>query len=248
MSAGADRTAAGLRCHLCGTEVRRPSFTRGTATWWRCRGCRFVFVHPQPDQRTLDRLYQSAYYGEPREYTGKYLTRWRERVLNIESIARPGRLLDVGCGAGAFLLNALARDWSAWGLEVSKSAITALPEPARSRAVVGRLEAPPFADESLEVLTLFDVIEHVRSPLDFLESARRPLKPGGLLVITTPDVGSWKAQMKRRFWRYFDFERYLHLYHFSDRTLTLALRKTGFEPTRWFRRRGTPLFVAARKL
>lgn len=244
----AERTAVPVHCHLCGAEVRRPWFTRGRATWWRCPGCGFLFVHPQPDQETLDRLYQAAYYGERREYTGKYLTKWRERVLSVESIAEPGHLLDVGCGAGAFLLNALARDWRAWGLEVSHDAISALPEPARSHAVVGRLESAPFADESLDALTLFDVIEHVRSPLDFLGNARRPLKPGGLLVITTPDAGSMKARIKRRFWRYFDFDRYLHLYHFSARTLTLALRKTGFEVTRWFRRRGTPLFVAARKL
>lgn len=236
------------RCALCRAEPARPWFTRGRATWWRCPRCRFLFVHPQPDQQTLERLYESAYYDQTRELGEKHLSMWRARVLALESIVPPGRLLDVGCGAGEFLLTALARDWDVWGLEVSHRAVDSLPEPVRARAIVGTLEALPIEQGSLDVLTLFDVIEHVQTPLDFLDRARAPLKSGGLLAITTPDAGSLKVKLKRRFWRYFDFDRYLHLYHFSARTLELALKETGFEVTRWFRKRGTPLFVAARKL
>lgn len=240
--------AASPTCHLCGVEARRPWFTRGRATWWRCPACGFLYVHPQPEPAVLDRLYEVAYYDEVREYTGRYMEKWRARVLEVESLSEAGRLLDVGCGAGAFLLNAVARGWDAWGLEVSHSAVASLPEPARSRAVVGTLEACPFPGATMDVLTLFDVIEHVRAPVEFLDAARGPLKNGGLLVITTPDAGSWKAKIKRRFWRYFEFDRYLHLYHFSARTLALAIEKCGFQVTHWFRKRGTPLFVAARKL
>ncbi len=116
-----------------------------------------------------------------------------------------------------------------------------------ARVVVGRLEHSPFREQSFDALTYFDVIEHVAEPEKFLASGRQLLTPGGTLVITTPDAGCFKARVKRRFWRYFDFDRYLHLYHFNARTLDLALSNAGFEVHHWFRRSGTPLFVAARK-
>jgi 2-polyprenyl-3-methyl-5-hydroxy-6-metoxy-1,4-benzoquinol methylase/predicted RNA-binding Zn-ribbon protein involved in translation (DUF1610 family) len=236
------------RCTLCGTDVPRPWFTRRRATWWRCPACGLLLVHPQPEREALAELYEAAYYTKPKDHSPKNLRKWGDRVRTIETVCPPCRVLDVGCGGGEFLTNALKRGWEAWGLELAAGAVKAMPEPVQRRVTVGTLEEAPFPEESFDALTYFDVIEHVRDPLHFLRSGRRYLRRDGMLVITTPDAGSLKARLKGRFWKYLDFNRYLHLYHFSAETLERALTATGFEVARWFRRTGTPLFLAARKL
>jgi len=131
---------------------------------------------------------------------------------------------------------------------VAFGALTTLPSALKARIAVGALRDAPFRDASFDALTYFDVIEHMREPVEFLRWGRRFLRTGGTLVVTTPDARSLKALIKGRRWKYLDFDRYLHLYHFSASTMGRALSAGGFEVVRWFRRRGTPLFVAARKV
>ncbi len=234
-------------CALCQAVIATPHFTKARTAWWKCPECGLLFVHPQPDPKTLAALYEATYYAQPTDRTTRNLQRWRNRVATIGAECPPGKVLDVGCGRGEFLVSALERGWDAWGLEVSASAVSQLPEQLRFRAVVGSLPNAPFPDGSFDALTFFDVLEHVRQPISFLASGRRLLKSGGCLIITTPDAGSFKARVRGRFWKYFTFERYLHLYHFSANTLELSLIAAGFEVARWFKREGTPLFMVARK-
>lgn len=235
------------KCSLCEATVRRPWLRRGSVTWWKCPGCGLLFVHPQPDDETLDRLYETAYYDAPSNYSSRKLQTWSDRVEAIGRVCRPCRVLDVGCGRGEFLMAALDSGWDAWGLEVADSAVRQLPDSLRQRITIGRLEDSPFERESFEALTYFDVIEHVRDPVEFLTRGRLLLKPRGCLVITTPNAATVKARLKGRRWKYLEFERYLHLYHFTPHTMELALKKAGFEVASWITRSWTPLWVVSRK-
>jgi SAM-dependent methyltransferase len=234
-------------CPLCRTTIAHPAFRRG-ATWWHCPGCGLFFVHPQPDERALSRLYRTTYYSSPGDDSSKSAALWNERLAAIERVHPPGKVLDVGCGRGQFISAAREHDWDAWGLEVTTDAIENLPKRIRPWVAVGRLESPPFAEEFFDALTLFDVIEHVRQPVEFLRHCHRLLKPDGTLIITTPNAATLKARIKGRYWKYFKFDRYLHLYHFTPPTIGLALQGADFEVAAWLRRKGMPLWVAARKI
>jgi SAM-dependent methyltransferase len=234
-------------CPLCAATVARPAFRRG-ATWWNCPGCGLFFVLPQPDARALSRLYHTTYYASPSDDSSKSVALWHERLVAIERVHPPGKVLDVGCGRGQFISAACQRGWDAWGLEVTTGAVKNLPTPLRARVAVGQLQTSPFTEESFDALTLFDVIEHVRQPVEFLRHCHRLLRPNGTLVITTPNAATLKARIKGRYWKYFKFDRYLHLYHFTPHTIELALQRADFEVASWLRRKGMPLWVAARKI
>ncbi|KPK62043.1 MAG: hypothetical protein AMS21_08295 [Gemmatimonas sp. SG8_38_2] len=206
------------------------------------------FVHPQPEAPTLSKAYESAYYDSPSDYSADSMAVWEERMSAIETVCEPGVVLDVGCGRGHFMMSAMRRGWDAWGLEIAVGAVKELPESLRARVTVGELESAPFKRGTFDLLTYFDVIEHVREPVEFLRHGHDLLRPAGHLVITTPNAATLKARLKGRYWKYFDFRRYLHLYHFTPHTLELALQQAGFEVATWLRRQGMPLWVVTRKV
>ena len=90
-------------------------------------------------------------------------------------MAGPGRLLDVGCGAGQFLDVARARGWAAEGTEISSSAVRFLEERGH---VVHSCPLPGLRVKPYRAITMFEVLEHVRDPWDYLRAARRLLVPG----------------------------------------------------------------------
>ncbi len=220
-------------------------------TWWKCPGCGLFFVYPQPDDRTLASLYQRAYYEQSVDCspaaTAKSEAYWDGRAGRLAEVIQVKRVLDVGCGKGQFLAAALQRGWAVWGTELSAEALRSLPQHLGRRAVVARLEGAPFEPGSFDAMTTFDVIEHVRHPVDFLHRAHDLLRPGGVLLITTPNAGVIKARLRGRFWKYFRFERYLHLYHFTPHTLEMSLEAARFRVERWFSK-AMPMIVAAKAM
>jgi 2-polyprenyl-3-methyl-5-hydroxy-6-metoxy-1,4-benzoquinol methylase len=167
-------------------------------------------------------------YVEERE--GRVLT-FRRHLEPLERLTGPAngrRLLDVGCHIGVFLEIAAERGWDAWGVEPSHWAA----EQARRRGLnvkTGTLSEAGFADHSFDVVTLWDVIEHLSDPRGELEKVNRVLKPGGLLCIHTMDIESPLARLMGRRWPWF---MEMHLYYFSRATLSAFLMKTGFQVIR----------------
>lgn len=134
-----------------------------------------------------------------------------------------GRLLEVGCGRGDFLKVARS-SFDVWGVE---------PDPAlagvssrEAPVFTGLVEESPWAD--FDVAVSFHVLEHVESPSLFLKSLAERLKPGGILVLETPDIDSWPYRVFRSRWRQFIPG---HRYFFDPATLTRLLSKCGFSLT-----------------
>lgn len=140
----------------------------------------------------------------------------------IEHIPQPGRLLDVGCAFGWALDAARERGFTTAGVEISEYAARR----AAQRHEIRR-DIRDFDDASFDVVTLVDVIEHIRDPLSLLSETHRVLKPGGIALLTTPDLSSLSARVLRGWWPYVIPE---HLVYFSRDTLSRALRMAGFEP------------------
>ncbi len=192
---------------------------------YRCQSCSLVFSHPMPSRERLISLYSQVVdpeYEQEREGRGQNFL----RILKFIERLRPskGWLLDVGCATGIFLELARDRGWEVKGVEPSSWAVSV----ARSKkldVVQGDFEQVELTS-SFDVITMIDLIEHVANPLALVEKARKVLKPGGLLVIVTPDIDSFAARVMGRWWWHL---RPAHLCFFSRRSLTYLAGRTGFK-------------------
>jgi 2-polyprenyl-3-methyl-5-hydroxy-6-metoxy-1,4-benzoquinol methylase len=135
-------------------------------------------------------------------------------------------LLDIGCGEGFFLFNAARFGYATKGVEPSQDAA------AYARKEFGLdVEAKPFEElrspeNHFDVVTLWQVLEHMLCPLMVLKEVHRILKPGGLLVVSTPNIEGIPAKILRKRW--WDIKR-LHVNQFSTKTLRDILQNAGFK-------------------
>jgi SAM-dependent methyltransferase len=189
----------------------------------RCAACGLAFLWPPPSDATLDALYGTYYRPDNVALHPITAARYHEILERLEAGRGPGRLLDVGCGAGQFLEVALARKWDAEGTEISSSAAPFL---AGRGVTVHRGELPDLTlESSYDAVTLFEVIEHFRRPQQYLEAARRLLRPGGWLYLTTPNFDGLSRRLLGGRWRVMAPE---HLAYYSPRALRRALARAGF--------------------
>lgn len=197
----------------------------------RCRSCSLVYSNPRPvNEKILDsyKAVEDPTYLEEQE--GRRLT-FTHHVRHMETVVgKPaGRtLLDVGCYTGVFVEVALSHGWRATGVEPSRWA--AIYAQSRGLPVIeGTLQNANLPDESQDVVTLWDVIEHLPTPLDELREVARITRPGGWVVIHTMDIDSLAAKLMRERWPWL---MQMHLIYFSQHTMAAMLRQVGFEPVR----------------
>ena len=150
-----------------------------------------------------------------------------DAVAHIEMLLPgKGRILDVGTAAGAFLAAARNREWQVEGCEpnawLAEWGSRHYGIPIRT----GELFDQSFTPASFDVVTLWDVIEHTPDPSRVLRTARELVRPGGLLVVNYPDIGSWIARALGRRW---PFLSSVHLYYFTRETMRSLLERCGFE-------------------
>jgi cyclopropane fatty-acyl-phospholipid synthase-like methyltransferase len=165
-------------------------------------------------------------YQEERE--GRVLT-FERHLRPLEKLKPPpGRLLDVGAYAGVFVEIAARHGWDAVGLEPSHWAV----QEARNQGlpmIEGTLESADLPTAWYDVITLWDVIEHLTDPHAAIRRCHSLLKPGGLLVVHTMDIGSPFARLMGARWPWL---MEMHLYFFSQRTLTAMIEKACFTMVR----------------
>ncbi len=137
------------------------------------------------------------------------------------SNSRKGRILDVGCGAGETLAELHQLGWKTEGVEPDAEA-AAVARGKGLRVWTGELMDRGFPQNSFDVVTLSHVIEHVHDPIELLAECARVLKPGGLLVVATPNAESLGARYFGRHWRVLEPPR--HLTVFSRQTLERAAK------------------------
>lgn len=148
-----------------------------------------------------------------------------EALLSPQAAARePRRIIDLGCGTGWFLDEARELGWSTSGIEVSPYASA---EAVRRGLEVRSepLEEIELPAGAFDVVTLWDVIEHVRDPVGVLDRVARGLLPGGVLALSTGDVLSLCARLSGARWHLFNLPE--HLFFFSVRSLTRLLERAG---------------------
>lgn len=226
-------------CPLCGgTKFRKRKEDCGTDVV-QCSACGFLYINPQPTSEELEKLYSQEYYGDCAESVGGSLCFrlpvFQRGVRIIDELGKPGRVLDVGCGTGDFLELAKRAGWDAFGVELSDRAAHF----ARSRGlnvICGTLDTAGYAPGFFDVVTMWDVLEHLPDPRRAVEESHRLLTAGGFLVVRVPNTN---FQLLKAFIREDIFrtkrdsmQANLHLNHFSPTTLRRLLTSTGFEVVR----------------
>jgi len=193
----------------------------------QCRRCGLVYANPRRDGMATIETYESVedpLYVEERG--GRVLT-FERHLRPLERLTGPPggrRLLDVGAYTGVFVEIAARHGWDAWGVEPSRWAVGEACKRGL-QVVQGTTETVALSQESFDVVTMWDVIEHLPDPLAELHRIRGLLKPGGLLVVHTIDIGSLFARLLGGRWPWL---MEMHLYYFDRRTLRMMLERAGF--------------------
>ncbi|MFN2426920.1 MAG: class I SAM-dependent methyltransferase, partial [Candidatus Binatia bacterium] len=193
----------------------------------RCPQCALVYVSPRPSQERMRVYYPDGYFGKRHPVLKNFFMGLRVRTLPR---AVKGRVLDIGCGRGDFLMACRQDGWDVAGVEQSGTPIM---EMRRSLQLdVGtteELDSRP--DASFDVVTMWHVFEHMVDPRAMLRRSFRLLRPGGVLVVEVPNFGSWQARLGPATWFHLDVPR--HVIHFDRATLTTMLEAEGFAAESW---------------
>lgn len=210
------------RCPGCGSAAGRPLSRYREARLVRCQRCRLVFAGKLPSAAELDDYY--AGYPAARALSDLTVRRYDQLLESFEQWRRTGRLLDVGCGDGDFLLAARERGWRVCGSEYGAAPLAR----ARERGLDVR-PAPlePTTDElgSFDVVTSMEVIEHVADPAQEARRFAALLRSGGCLYLTTPNFNSLSRRVAGAAWRAIEYPEHLNL--FTPRTLDRILGLAG---------------------
>jgi 2-polyprenyl-3-methyl-5-hydroxy-6-metoxy-1,4-benzoquinol methylase len=236
-------------CDLCGGTARQPyahgrdfelQTCRNEWTFVQCRTCAHVWLDPRPAVAELPTIYPSAYYAYAYEDRIPRLARAGKALLDrrklgdiLRSVGRPVRAYaDIGCGTGRYL-RAMAQTGlprtAIHGLELDADVVQQLRDEG-FMAHHSRVEScDAIPDGSLDLATMFHVIEHVDSPAAVLDKLAGWLAPGGVVALETPNLNSLDARLFRdRWWGGYHIPRHWHL--FTPETIQHMLRQHGFEP------------------
>ncbi len=226
-----------VACNLCGSERRRLFLRKLDMTLVKCRRCGLVYVSPRLTEKHLFRRYGKEYFereylpalgaGPDRYSLPAAIDRFELFLEILKMSALPGRkILDVGAGGGFFVKAARHLGFEAEGLELSDEAAAYGRNVLGVSVQTGKFEDIELAPESFDAVVMLDTLEHLRNPLSDLIKARSVLKPGGRLVLHTPDLGSLSRVVLGRSWAV--FSPLEHLYYFRRKTLAALLHRAGF--------------------
>ncbi len=227
-----------VSCNICDRHSARALFVKKGFVLAQCGHCDLVYVQNQPSREELKRLYsfKSGYHVEFRDNDQAcrtYLREARGYYRFIDRYKKRGRLLDIGCSAGFFLKVARDQGWEAQGLELSEDTAALAEKWYGLEVTVGTLRESLFPANHFDVVTLWDVIEHLDDPKKTLFIINQILKPDGIVAIATPNIDglfpalSYKVANLLNHWPHPEPPR--HLFQFSKKTLTRLLELTGFK-------------------
>ncbi len=177
----------------------------------RCSACRLEYHDGFGGGGEDEGMFSEAYYrvrhreafeaqfdNYANDPSAAVFSQWMER---LERLNPPGRILDVGCALGTFLKIAEARGWQPHGVEISHFAAEFATQTRGLQVFNGDLDAFPGEDDSFDVVTFWDSIEHVTHPLENLRTAVRLLKTGGHVLLTTDNFDCLVADAARLTYR-----------------------------------------------
>ena len=221
-------------CNLCNSEEKEVRYIKNSYMVMRCRGCGLIYIHPMPTSERLRDYYNQGYFRGDKQKYGyinyvegrEYLEQnFRRSARTIAKSTSGRKILDVGCAAG-FFLSALGSVWDKWGIEICSEMANYARDKFGVKVIEGEIIDLSADVGEFDVITMWDVLDHMRDPFTTIRLVREKLAPDGLLVLTIGDCEALFAKVLGKRW-------YLlipptHVYYFSKRTITLLLEGNGF--------------------
>lgn len=213
-------------CPLCGGGSFRPLWGLTGYSFARCRSCSLIQQNPQPLASFVEGRYGADYLKYELANEGGFLNLALMGLadLGLDLGRDQGSFLDFGCATGALLERARSHGWKAMGVEICHESAAY----ARSERGLDIFEGPlaqaPWPRGSIDLFHSSHVIEHLNEPMEFLAQAREFLRPGGRLVVVSPNAEGLQARVFGPRWRSAIND---HLCLFSPKTIGRALRETG---------------------
>lgn len=231
-----------MNCYLCQNPMSFFMYKNGY-TIYRCPACGLA-------ETNLNRNYESfvkEHYGRG-YFTGNpqcsayanykddkpYIVRNMKKFLSrVRSFKPSGKLLDVGCAMGFFVELALSAGYDAYGFDPSEYATSKAKKLLGKRIKIGTIQSIKYKPKSFDVITLFDVFEHLGDPRQDLLRLKGFLKDDGIIVIATGDSDSYAAKVLKRRWTFFIPPQ--HLFFFNRKNIDNLFRSISLAPLLWFR-------------
>lgn len=200
----------------------------------KCRDCGAYFLMPKPSENELKSYYDDSYYSaNTTKFSSsieKYIDIFRRRKARriVKYLPQNGSVLDIGCGNGRFL-SYIARyvQYQLFGTELEGNSAKRAAEIPGIQLKIGTISENDFMPESIDVVTMYHVFEHLQEPRKTLKIISSILKVNGVLVLAMPDIGSWQAKIFKGKWLHLDPPR--HLLFFEREDLKKKLEEIGFE-------------------
>lgn len=224
------------QCPLCGcSETYRwksipakRDLTGGCLELATCFECRLVYQPWVVEREALSRAYDYMGASSVHAMAPELRQRRLGRILSrLEPYRKSGRLVEVGCGNGFLVRAALERGWDVFATEISSSCCQALLPMLGQRLHRGELANAGFEGGSFDAVVMLEVIEHLPEPRSYLLAARRLLREGGALFLTTPNFGGFSRRLWGTGWRVVGDE---HLNYFDRNSMRRLLASSGLLP------------------
>lgn len=205
-------------CFICGSNKSKIKGLFRYCTLKECSQCGLQFLNPPPDRESLNEIYSDYYRAWGLEHSEEDVSNMKKRTFigylkKIKKYTSSGRLLDVGCATGEFMSVAQEDGFDVYGVEISPYGIYKCKEMFGEEKVIGgKLKEADFPKNYFDVITLSDVIEHIYEPNLFLDIILNILKPGGILMIVTPDTSSWLRKLMGLYWPHYKKE---HIFYYN---------------------------------
>jgi 2-polyprenyl-3-methyl-5-hydroxy-6-metoxy-1,4-benzoquinol methylase len=211
-------------CLVCGNVNLKPITLFKKDYLVKCADCGFVFCSRIPMQVELNEAYNK--YGRNDYLSPITIIRYNELLDKMEEYRKTNRLIDVGCGIGYFLEIAKQRGWEVFGTEYTDNAV----EICRNKGInmqQGVLDSKNYEPRYFDIITSFEVMEHINNPNSEAENFRKILRQGGLLYVTTPNFNGFSRHIVKENWNIVHYPE--HLSYYTPKTISYLMKLHGFK-------------------
>jgi 2-polyprenyl-3-methyl-5-hydroxy-6-metoxy-1,4-benzoquinol methylase len=222
-------------CIICNTSDRSFLIKKGDWIVYKCNSCGLGILDPRPDEKEFSDLYDKNYFESHYDNGLKIgsdemqrrISQQGHRIRFFRRYKKRGRILDIGCGQGYFLLACQRLGYVVEGMDISDESASYVRNELKIPVATGSIKDTKFQSNSYDVITMWHFLEHVPNPKIYIDKARQWLKNDGFLVVDVPNYEGFDAQADLRNWPNWDLP--YHLYHFTARNLTVILEQHGFK-------------------
>ncbi len=209
--------------------VTASGFSRGNRDLYKCLNCTLIFCFPMPDKSLLFEDYSSSVDSDFVSQNKGRVTTFSKTISRIncfKNLTSESLIVDIGSASGAFLSAAKNAGFHAVGFEPSKWMVEYGKQAFRVDLRVGDVFSIKKEINQPQVITMWDVLEHLAEPKIAIDIVAKKLQNKGFIIISLPDSSSFSARLLRRFW---PMHLDVHLSYFNEKSLKKLLNKNNFE-------------------